>query len=152
MVRQRYNLQRNLFNRPSTPQFGQPSRVAGSCYLSTNFCLSSVKKKMRFLGFEPETKISLTFVASLHHHPTTSLRRHNYNIPTYLQACCVSCLFGGSGNSHSDAACNFCPDQLGCVWLPRPVRVRSAAPKDRVACGCPGVGQEVQLRYCTQLV
>ena len=55
-------------------------------------------------------------------------------------------LFGG--NSHSDAACNFCPDQLGCVRLTRPVRVHrlprklgllAAAPIVRIECGR-GVG------------
>jgi hypothetical protein len=43
-----------------------------------------------------------------------------------------------------DGACNFCPDQLGCVRLPRPVRVHrlpqklglcAAAPIGRVECG-----------------
>ena len=32
------------------------------------------------------------------------------------------------GTSHINAACHYCPDQLGCARLPRPVRVRSAAP------------------------
>ena len=60
----------------------------GSGYLSTNFCPSSVKKNKRFSGFEPETKILLAIVVSLHHHPNTSFRRHKYYIPTYLQARC----------------------------------------------------------------
>ena len=31
--------------------------------------------------------------------------------------------------SHIKAAYHYCPNQLGCVWLPRPVRVRLAALK-----------------------
>ncbi len=44
------------------------------------------------LGFEPQTKMSLAMVASLHYLPATSLTSHiYYYIPTYLQARCVSC-------------------------------------------------------------
>ena len=98
-------------------------------------------KKMRFLGFELGTKISLAIIASLHHPPLIL-----YTILPAGAMCELPRLFGG--NSHSNATCNFCPDQLGCVRLPRPVRVhwlphklglRAAAPIVRVECGR-GVG------------
>jgi len=41
------------------------------------------------------------------------------------------------GTSHINAAYHYCPDKLGCVWLPRPVRVRSAAPTSWGKFGCP---------------
>jgi len=41
------------------------------------------------------------------------------------------------GTSHINAAYRYCPDQLGCVRLPRPVRVRSAAPTSSGTFGCP---------------
>ena len=46
---------------------------------------------------------------------------------SYLAARCVRCrhLFGG--NSHINSAYHYCPDLLGCFWLPRPVRVLLAA-------------------------
>jgi hypothetical protein len=49
--------------------------------------------------------------------------------------CEVCCLFGGT--SQINAAYHYYPDQLGCVRLPRPVRVRSAAPG---VFGCPDRG------------
>ena len=41
---------------------------------------------------------------------------------SYLAVRCVRCrhLFGGT--SHINAAYHYCPNQLGCVWLPPPVR------------------------------
>ena len=39
--------------------------------------------------------------------------------------------------SHINMAYHYCPDQLGCVRLPRPVRVRLAAPTSQGAFGCP---------------
>ena len=81
--------------------------------------------------------------------PPHHLRQRPKILYTILPAgtlCELPRLFGG--NSHSDAACNFCPDQLGCVRLPRPVRVHrlprklglcAAAPIVRVECGR-GVG------------
>ena len=65
-------------------------RLRGSCYyLSTNFCPSSVKKKISdFWDLNPGPKSRLR---SSCHYTTASLRRHKYYIPTYLQARCVSC-------------------------------------------------------------
>jgi hypothetical protein len=110
----------------------------------------STKKQLAIFGIwdlNPGPKCRL----KSSHHSTTSPPPPQQpcilytNLPAGLQ-CELPRLFGG--NSHSDAACNFCPDQLGCVWLPRPVRVhrlprklglRAAAPIVRVECGR-GVG------------
>jgi hypothetical protein len=101
-----------------------------SCARGNNMKIS--KKIVSGWGFEPGTKMALTIV-SVYYPP--SHRGHKYYT-----------IFGA--NTHSDAACNFCPDQLGCVRLPRPVRVhrlprklglRAAAPIVRVECGR-GVG------------
>ena len=123
--------------------------------LFVNLFLSVVRQKktnQRFLGFEPGTKISLAIVTSLLRLPTTSRRDHKYYIPSYLQVRCVSCRVSLAATQTHDAACNFCPDQLGCVrlprqvwvhWLTRKLGLRAAAPIVRVEC-CRGVGQSVQ--------
>jgi len=119
-----------------------------TCYLSMIFCLSSVKKKIGdFWDLNQGPKSCLQ---SLRHSTTTPLPPQDaIHIIYHLTAgalCELPRLFGG--NSHSDAACNFCPGQLGCVRLPRPVRVHwlprklglhMAAPIARVECGR-GVG------------
>ena len=129
------------------PQLGPPQ---GTYYLPRDFWPSSVNQKTisDFWDLNPGPNSLLAIVASLHHLPATSSRAIiiiNSNLPAGA-LCELPRLFGG--NSHSNAAFNFCPDQLGCVQLPRPVRVHrlprklglcAAAPIVRVECGR-GVG------------
>jgi hypothetical protein len=109
--------------------------------LFVNDFLSVVRKKKLISDFRDLNQGPKSCLQSSRH-PTTFPPTPSEAINIIYHPTC----FGG--NSHSDAACNFCPDQLGCVWLPRPVRVhqlprklglRAAAPIVRVECSR-GVG------------
>ena len=101
------------------------------------FSVRRPSKKKKISDFQDLNQGPKSRLQSSRHYttiPPPFFRRHKYYIPTYLQARCVSCRV------------SF--DQLGCVRLPRPVRVhrlpqklglRVAAPIVRVECGR-GVG------------
>ena len=102
------------------------------------------KKQVSGWGFKPGTKIVLAIVTP----PSVAIFYTKQGSDTYEFICMKTWVTGATnsyflmyefvsggamcglfgGTSHINAAYHYCPDQLGCVWLHRPIRVCSAAP------------------------